>query len=565
MAAAAYRSAQRGRRAVRSSARGTSVQLIAPIASRSAVPGHRSPRPVLRVARRHGEPEQPVAELRGVHAQRAAGVGPGQPPARGDEVRAVPQLEAPAPERQPARGELVQRVGELEAFDRRHGRHAIHPPPRPCRRAAPGPRRPRTVRAHALRARRPRRRDVRRQPRHRTRHRRGARARRRAHRADGQDGPAAPEAARARSTPPPRRSRRRAARRWPIVGDVRDDAQVEAFVAAAAERWGRIDVVVNNASAINLAPLADLPPKRYDLMLDINVRGTYLLTRAALPHLRASDHAHVLTLSPPLSTDPRWLRGHAAYTVSKMGDDDAHARRRRGRARARRRRQRALAAHADRHRGRAEPARRRQGDGDEPDARDRRRRRARDPRARPARRRRATRTSTTRCSPRRASPTSSATAPRRASWRSTCSSTAGRRAEPASADLERAQPGGDEPLLTQHDAPVDRPRHAGLGRLDGRDRDSRRRTNGLLGLLHRCSPCEGTGPPPGPACAKPTNRAAASPRFRGGRHWSVAGDESRRSRCQLPDMGVGQVVPMTQTTELPTLRAQPSRATRTRA
>jgi citronellol/citronellal dehydrogenase len=104
-----------------------------------------------------------------------------------------------------------------------------------------------------------------------------------------------------------------------VVGDVRDDAQVDAFAAAAAERWGGIDVVVNNASAINLAPIADLPPKRYDLMLDINVRGTYLLTRAALPHLRASDHAHVLTLSPPLATDPRWLRGHAAYTVSKMG------------------------------------------------------------------------------------------------------------------------------------------------------------------------------------------------------------------------------------------------------
>jgi citronellol/citronellal dehydrogenase len=105
----------------------------------------------------------------------------------------------------------------------------------------------------------------------------------------------------------------------PVVGDVRDDAQVEAFVAAAAERWGRVDVVVNNASAINLAPVAALEPKRYDLMLDINVRGTYLLTRTALPHLRASDHAHVLTLSPPLSADPRWLRGHAVYTVSKMG------------------------------------------------------------------------------------------------------------------------------------------------------------------------------------------------------------------------------------------------------
>jgi len=104
----------------------------------------------------------------------------------------------------------------------------------------------------------------------------------------------------------------------PVVGDVRDDAQVDAFVAAAAERWGGVDIVVNNASAINLVPVADLAPKRYDLMLDINARGTFLLTRAALPHLRASDHAHVLTLSPPLSTDRRWLKGHAAYTVSKM-------------------------------------------------------------------------------------------------------------------------------------------------------------------------------------------------------------------------------------------------------
>jgi len=104
-----------------------------------------------------------------------------------------------------------------------------------------------------------------------------------------------------------------------VVGDVRDDAQVAAFVAAAADRWGQVDVVVNNASAISLSPVAALEPKRFDLMLDINTRGTYLLTRAALPHLRESDHAHVLTLSPPLSADVRWLRGHAAYTVSKMG------------------------------------------------------------------------------------------------------------------------------------------------------------------------------------------------------------------------------------------------------
>jgi citronellol/citronellal dehydrogenase len=104
-----------------------------------------------------------------------------------------------------------------------------------------------------------------------------------------------------------------------VVGDVRDEAQVDAFVAKAVERWGSVDVVVNNASAINLAPVADLEAKRFDLMLDINVRGTHVLMRAALPHLRDSDHAHVLTLSPPLSTDRRWLKGHAPYTVAKMG------------------------------------------------------------------------------------------------------------------------------------------------------------------------------------------------------------------------------------------------------
>jgi citronellol/citronellal dehydrogenase len=105
----------------------------------------------------------------------------------------------------------------------------------------------------------------------------------------------------------------------PIVGDVREVADVERAVAETVATFGAVDIVVNNASAINLASIAELEPKRYDLMLDINTRGTFLLTRAALPHLRASDHAHVLTLSPPLSADPKWLRGHAAYTVSKMG------------------------------------------------------------------------------------------------------------------------------------------------------------------------------------------------------------------------------------------------------
>jgi citronellol/citronellal dehydrogenase len=105
----------------------------------------------------------------------------------------------------------------------------------------------------------------------------------------------------------------------PIVGDIRDATGVERAVAQTVERFGGIDIVVNNASAINLAPMAHLEVKRFDLMQQINARGTFVVTRACLSHLRESDAAHVLTLSPPLSADPRWLRGHSAYTLSKMG------------------------------------------------------------------------------------------------------------------------------------------------------------------------------------------------------------------------------------------------------
>lgn len=105
----------------------------------------------------------------------------------------------------------------------------------------------------------------------------------------------------------------------PYVGDIRDEAQVAEAVAQTVERFGGIDMVVNNASAINLAPIAGLDLKRYDLMQTINSRGTFVLIKACLEHLRASDRAHVLTLSPPLSADPKWLKGHAAYTLSKMG------------------------------------------------------------------------------------------------------------------------------------------------------------------------------------------------------------------------------------------------------
>lgn len=105
----------------------------------------------------------------------------------------------------------------------------------------------------------------------------------------------------------------------PILGDVRDEEQVTRAAAQTVDVFGGIDIVVNNASAINLAPMEQLDVKRYDLMQSINARGTFVFTKAALPHLRQSDHAHVLTMSPPLSTDPKWLRNHSAYTLSKFG------------------------------------------------------------------------------------------------------------------------------------------------------------------------------------------------------------------------------------------------------
>jgi citronellol/citronellal dehydrogenase len=105
----------------------------------------------------------------------------------------------------------------------------------------------------------------------------------------------------------------------PIVGDVRSDEAVEGAVAKTVERFGGIDAVVNNASAIAIQGIADLPVKRYDLMLDINARGTFLLSKIALPHLLEAANPHVLTLSPPVDLDPRWLGAHAPYTLSKYG------------------------------------------------------------------------------------------------------------------------------------------------------------------------------------------------------------------------------------------------------
>jgi citronellol/citronellal dehydrogenase len=109
----------------------------------------------------------------------------------------------------------------------------------------------------------------------------------------------------------------------PIQCDLRDEAQIAAAVSQAAETFGGIDILINNASAINLTPTEATPAKRFDLMFDVNVRGTFLASQAAIPHLRASAEAgrnpHILTLSPPLSMKAKWFQHHVAYTMAKYG------------------------------------------------------------------------------------------------------------------------------------------------------------------------------------------------------------------------------------------------------
>ncbi|MDQ1648018.1 MAG: citronellol/citronellal dehydrogenase [Frankiaceae bacterium] len=109
----------------------------------------------------------------------------------------------------------------------------------------------------------------------------------------------------------------------PIVGDIREESSVQAAVAQAVERFGGIDICVNNASAINLAPVEQLDMKRYDLMQDINVRGTFLVSKYCIPHLRTSaergGNPHILTLSPPISLDPKWLAPYTGYAIAKYG------------------------------------------------------------------------------------------------------------------------------------------------------------------------------------------------------------------------------------------------------
>lgn len=105
----------------------------------------------------------------------------------------------------------------------------------------------------------------------------------------------------------------------PIVGDIRFEDQVEAAVAQTVERFGGIDLCVNNASAINLSGTESLPMKAYDLMQDINTRGTFVVSKACIPHLKNSANPHILTLSPPLNMAQHWFQNHAAYTIAKYG------------------------------------------------------------------------------------------------------------------------------------------------------------------------------------------------------------------------------------------------------
>jgi len=108
-----------------------------------------------------------------------------------------------------------------------------------------------------------------------------------------------------------------------IQCDLRDENQISAAVDQAAKEFGGLDILINNASAINLTPTLQTPAKRFDLMFDVNVRGTFLTSQAVLPHLQESAKAgrnpHILTLSPPLSMKAKWFRNHVAYTMAKYG------------------------------------------------------------------------------------------------------------------------------------------------------------------------------------------------------------------------------------------------------
>ena len=105
----------------------------------------------------------------------------------------------------------------------------------------------------------------------------------------------------------------------PLVCDIRFEDQVKVAVEATAEHFGGIDICINNASAISPTPTLQTDMKRYDLMNEINTRGTFLVSKMCIPHLRNSNHAHIVNLAPPLDMDAKWFAPHVAYTIAKMG------------------------------------------------------------------------------------------------------------------------------------------------------------------------------------------------------------------------------------------------------
>jgi len=105
----------------------------------------------------------------------------------------------------------------------------------------------------------------------------------------------------------------------PLAVDVRDEARVELALSETAHRFGGIDILINNASAINLSSTLDIPIKRFDLIFSVNVRATFLCSKLVIPHLKNSSNPHILNLSPPLSMNSKWFKPHVAYTMSKYG------------------------------------------------------------------------------------------------------------------------------------------------------------------------------------------------------------------------------------------------------
>jgi citronellol/citronellal dehydrogenase len=108
-------------------------------------------------------------------------------------------------------------------------------------------------------------------------------------------------------------------RALPLQVDIRDEGQIQAAVERTVAAFGGIDILINNASAINLTGTLETPLKRFDLMMGVNARGTFACSQACIPHLRKAANPHILNLSPPLNMDPKWFQHHVAYTMAKYG------------------------------------------------------------------------------------------------------------------------------------------------------------------------------------------------------------------------------------------------------